>query len=78
MNLKELVEESLQKAGYEGLFNADIECACQLGDLMPCGEPNTDECCPGYKATCDDRTCEGFGHDGHFHIAGQKPVASSL
>ena len=41
----EIVEGWLRKNGYDGLYYD--ECACKLGDLMPCDEPHTD-CAAGY------------------------------
>lgn len=78
MRLKDFIEKAIKDAGYEGLYNADIECACVLGDLMPCDEPNVDECCLGYRADCTDESCEGHGKDGHFHICARKPPSRSL
>lgn len=33
MNVKEIVEAHLKAHGYDGLWNADGECACKVGDL---------------------------------------------
>ena len=57
MNLKEIVKEWLAWKGFDGLFNS-YGCACELDDLMPCGEVHTD-CCSGYKVACP----EGHKHD---------------
>lgn len=77
MNVKDFVEESLKKAGYGGLFNADVDCACVLGDLMPCESPDCGECCTGYKVACADAACDGYGLHGHFHVAACKPSSCS-
>jgi len=37
---------------YDGLFNADLECGCEVGDMAPCGEPGLG-CLAGYKLQCD-------------------------
>jgi len=45
---KEIVTEWLEKNGYDGLCQEDYECACELSDLMPCGE-TWPTCLAGYK-----------------------------
>jgi len=49
-NLKNIVISWLTLHGYDGLYN-DGECGCDVSDLMPCGEPNSD-CMAGYKVDC--------------------------
>lgn len=73
MILKDFIAQSLRKDGYDGLYNAGIECACLLDDLMPCGEPGIDECCAGYRCECTDESCAGYGRKGHFHVCARKP-----
>ena len=56
-NLRKIVSDWLRANGYEGLWNQDAECGCELDDLMPCDEPGT-ECTAGVKidekrAGCD-------------------------
>ena len=51
--LHEIVEEWLKQNGFGGLCNADFECGCRIGDLMPCGEPHED-CCAGYLSKSAD------------------------
>ena len=63
MDLKELLALVLKEKGFEGLWNED-GCACEISDLMPCGEPSP-ECQAGKKALCDG-TCEDGKCD--FHI----------
>lgn len=36
--------------GYDGLCNAELECGCHIGDLMPCLEPDVRECVAGHMA----------------------------
>jgi len=64
MTVKEIVTKYLKENGYDGLCHAECECACELGELMPCDEP-CEECEPGYKVPCD---CGD--HD--FHIVPEK------
>jgi len=60
MTLAEIIEKWLLENKYDGLFNAEDECACEIGDLMPCIGPQID-CEPGYKGPCD---CKD-NHDWH-------------
>ena len=57
-----IVAEWLTKHGYDGLFNSDC-CACRVGNLMPCDEPQT-HCTAGVLVKCDPETCE-LGCDWH-------------
>ncbi len=43
MNLREIIEGHIEDKA-DGLINKDLDCACQRGDLMPCGEPDFEEC----------------------------------
>lgn len=61
---REMVRQYLIDHGFDGLCSDDAECACEVGDLAPCGEMY-DTCWAGYKRPCD---C-GEGCD--FHIGGK-------
>lgn len=61
INVKKIVEEYLIKNNFDGLWSD--ECACILGDLMPCDDWGIDNCEPGYKRPCPKNCGE---HD--FHI----------
>jgi len=50
MDVINIVREYLIKNGYDGLFQSN-ECACEITDLAPCGEFQTD-CIAGYKGPC--------------------------
>ena len=65
MNALDIVAEWLEKNDFDGLCG-DMECACVVGDLNPCGEMKAN-CIPGYKVDCD---CGD--HD--WHIVTEKPV----
>lgn len=65
MNTHEMIIKYLTDNGFDGLFSEN-ECACELADLMPCGEDNIGECRAGYKVEC---LCGG-GHK--FHICENK------
>lgn len=58
MKTKELIEEGLKKKGFDGLFNADLECGCVLGDLEPCGNIDLKNCAPGNIIKCDCERCD--------------------
>ena len=46
--VKDMALSYLRGQGFEGLFNSDIECSCDVNDLMPCGQPY-DNCEAGYR-----------------------------
>ena len=53
--LWEIVQEWLQKNNYDGLVDANGECACSVSELMPCDEPKPD-CVAGHKEKVDPAT----------------------
>lgn len=68
MILFDIMKQWIKDNGYDGLFNTEIPCACDLGDFMPCEEPSVN-CEPGYRGkdlTCD---CES---DIKYYIAMEK------
>lgn len=42
--IKNIVRAWLERNGYDGLCNPELECGCEGGDLMACGEPHEMEC----------------------------------
>lgn len=67
----EIVKQYLKKNGFDGLFNANGECACHVDALCPC-DGCFAECEPGYRVEgCD---C-GQGCD--YHIVREKPTKES-
>jgi len=62
-----IVEDYLKTNGYDGLYNAAADCACDLSDLMPCGF-DCSACKPGYRVPC---RC---GENCLFDIVSEKPV----
>lgn len=52
MTVIEIIEAYLLEHGYDGLYNSDGECACKLGELIPCDSCFAD-CQPGHLAPCD-------------------------
>jgi hypothetical protein len=52
VSVLEMVEAQLRAGGYDGLFNEDNDCACELGDLNPCGAMEVG-CMAGHKAPCN-------------------------
>jgi hypothetical protein len=61
LSLKDVVKNALKEQGYDGLFNEDADCACELSDLFPCYSPSA-ECLAGYKSPCPSSCGE---HDWH-------------
>ena len=41
MNVRQIVEEYLKANDYDGLFNENGECGCDLEDFMTCGFQDT-------------------------------------
>ena len=52
MNCLEIIKRHLKTYGYDGLYNPDGKCACEINDLNPCCS-DISECSPGYKIPCD-------------------------
>ncbi len=48
----------LEDNGYDGLYNSEGECGCDLKDLMPCGGV-CDDCEAGYKIAGNEE-CDWF------------------
>jgi len=51
------LDQELKRDGYDGLYCSEGECACEIGDLHPCGE-YCEECKPGYKKTYNELSKE--------------------
>lgn len=64
-----IVGQYLDRHGYDGLFNWQKTCACEVDDLGlgPCDDGVQGNCEPGYKGPCDD-DCALDG-DCDWHIA---------
>ena len=58
-----ILEDWLERNDYDGLYQSG-ECACEIGELCPCGEPCPD-CQAGYK---------GPGQDGYDFMIGPEKV----
>ena len=52
MDVKKLLDNALKAGGYDGLYEAG-ECACLLGDLMPCDSEAALSCTAGYVYPAD-------------------------
>ena len=50
MNVRDIVRNWLERNGFDGLLNRELECGCSLSDLEPCDGIEMD-CEPGYKST---------------------------
>lgn len=66
---------ALKQEGFDGFFNADLECGCEIGDLSP-GDCLNFDCEPGVKRFCTkDCTHEGASgknDTGEWHIEQRK------
>lgn len=52
MTVVEIIKEYLIKNEFDGIYNPDGECACDIEHLVECGEI-CDNCTVGYKTKCD-------------------------
>lgn len=68
----EMLEAYLTANGYGGLYNKDVPCACEIGDLAPCDDIGQ-ECTAGYRAECSAPICRDYVCGG-FHITEEKPA----
>ena len=66
----DIIKSYLTENGYDGLYNSNGECACELSDLAPCGDLYATDCAAGYKQKGCTESC-GSGCD--FHICKDKP-----
>jgi hypothetical protein len=46
-----ILEDAIKAVGADGVFNADAQCACLVGDLAPCDQMGLD-CQIGYRRIC--------------------------
>lgn len=77
MTVKDIVREYLADHGYDGLYNAELDCACLTDDLGPCDDWRAD-CCPGYKTTCQAEGCQPWDRCecciiGGWHVQAEPP-----
>jgi hypothetical protein len=58
--VSEIIESYLKENGFDGLYNYDYECGCELGDIFTCGGEMVGGCKPGYKTkcTCGEENCD--------------------
>ena len=72
LSVLELVAHALKEQGFDGLYSDFAECACEVGDLAPCGHINGD-CQAGYRYICNDADCEFTLDNGeHWHMRDEK------
>lgn len=50
---EEIIMAYLVANGFDGLYNRDGECACEVADLFPCGSAGVRWCRAGYRQPCD-------------------------
>jgi hypothetical protein len=72
MNVIQLVTFALKQEGYDGLQQKFSDCACEIGDIAPCGNIGHD-CYAGYRHWCEDADCEYTAEHGrHSHMRSTK------
>ena len=49
----EIIKKNLIENGFDGLYNEDLECGCEIDDLEPCDSLQSN-CKAGYKHPGDD------------------------
>lgn len=64
--VKESIKKFLKNNGYDGLYSGLGDCACDLDDLVPCDDPDVNDCTAGYKIPCN------CSHGCQFHISENK------
>jgi hypothetical protein len=78
MTVANIIETWLKENGYDGLY-CPGECACKIGDLIPCDSEGALNCEPGVRQSED--VCRENGYD--FMIGpradkeGQKPSTNN-
>ena len=73
------IADRLRVLGFDGLLQADCECACELDDLMPCGLSPAEvaDCEAAYKRVTDPNDC-GCGEGCDWHMTLKKPEPESI
>lgn len=77
MDIRVVLGEWLASKGFDGLYNNDEGCGCELKELMPCSDDYIGDCEPGYRDRCDCRDDDEGGEEseGHeFHINPEKAL----
>jgi len=65
MRIRNLICRYLREHGYDGLFNRDLDCACEAANIAPCGEISC-ECEAGYRVA-------GAGWEDNWRMQREKP-----
>lgn len=60
MNIIDIIVNYLIEHHYDGLYNEEIECSCEIDDIVPCDELNPDQCKPGYLKKCSSCSFENL------------------
>lgn len=73
MNVILMVSSYLTKEGFDGLYDMFGECACEIGNIAPCGHIGLTSCLAGYRYWCEDDDCEYTKDAGkHWHMRKEK------
>lgn len=73
MNVYEIIQDWLTDNGFDGLYNEELNCGCEISNLAPCDFLCTD-CEAGYKVLCTEKCEHEFEFKpGNWHIQKSKP-----
>ena len=78
MTLRDILTEWLKAHHYDGLYDDEGECGCELSDIMPCDEPGM-RCSPGVKVPCDGtlEACS-LGVNCKWHMVAAEPCKHGI
>lgn len=58
MRIENIVKNYLIENNFDGLYNENYPCACEINNLFPCGfDGQILNCSPGYKLIAKDCEC---------------------
>jgi len=67
-SIEQIIKMYLMENGYDGLYNSEDECACEIANLLPCDCPHGDHCKAGYKCKPPD------GYEDEYCIGQEKEM----
>jgi hypothetical protein len=76
MTVHKIIEDYLKANSFDGLYSPG-DCACLLGDLVPCNN-DPSMCEPGYKTECHGGEDCPLDGDCGFHVSKYKEAAQGI